>query len=92
MIDVDEKLWLEYTKQVSEHNIAQVDNEIKENEAVYNEFDRERTDFNALPWYKKIFREYPKTKGLWPKKSMNVFLIQPSIEGYLTWKAKGKKL
>ncbi len=92
MIDLDEKLWLEYIQAIQKYNTNQI--ELDRELFIVNQdaIKKQYREYDNLPRWKKIFKQNPREFRPSPLTNIEPFIIKASIEGYLTWKAKGKKL
>lgn len=89
-LGIDDKLWLEYITIIEKHN----EYNLEDHRQHYKNREEERKirvdKYNSLPKWRKFFATYPR-QDFCPT-FLDPFIISPSLEGFLTWKAKGKKL
>lgn len=93
-LGIDDKLWLEYIDALDEHNQAELKPICDSETRHEKEYNKEVLVYNSLPWWRRKIKSKPYRFRCYSDGTIDQItnMMTASLEGFLTWKAKGKKL
>lgn len=91
LLGIEDKLWLEYSIAVTRHDTAQFEDSNKHIKKLIDEHRARVLEYDSLSRWRRLFADDPMYD--FPRHYLGPFLLgPPTLEGFLTWKVKGKKL